>query len=105
MRLRDKLRLVALLYDANGCEIYEGGVTHDAIRDAIQAAALADEWSTAQEIADRYGWASICLRCAIKSATDAHDGWRVCGTCQAQLGISFSDTKVYLSGLIRRNVV
>lgn len=97
---------MALLYDANGREIYEGGVTHDAVRDAIQAAALADEWQLAESIAHRYGWATVCLRCAIKEATELHhDRWRVCGTCRADLGISFSDMKLMVDGLIKRTVV
>lgn len=99
---------VPLLYDANGREIYEGGVTHDAIRDAIQAASLADEWRIAEDIANRYGWSQICLRCAIKSATETfYDRWRVCGTCHEALRVrdfNFSDTKLYMDGLLKRNV-
>lgn len=99
---------MALLYDANGREIYEGGITREAIRDAIQAASLADEWRTAEDIANRYGWANVCLRCAIKNATETfYDRWRVCGTCHAQLrvrDINFSDTKLMLDGLLKRSV-
>ena len=104
---------MALLYDAHGRELYEGGVTHDAIRDAIQAAARADDFKLAYEIAKRYGWNNVCLYCAEATPTEQFNshrgqlgGWPVCESCKAILDPipSFSDTKVYLSGLIKRNV-
>lgn len=103
---------MALLYDASGREIYVGGVTREDVIAAIQAAALADEFETAQAIADRHGWTSICLCCAIKSATTAHHDrigrpWRVCITCFHELNPApdFSDVKLYAQGLIKRSVV
>lgn len=104
---------MALLYDALGREIYEGGVTHDAIRDAIQAAARADDFKLAYEIAKRYGW-NVCVYCAEVAPTETFNshrqqlgGWPVCKSCKEILDPlpSFSDTKVYLHGLIKRNVV
>jgi hypothetical protein len=41
----------------------EDGVTEADAREAIQAAALADDWQLGSEIAARYGWV-VCLRCA-----------------------------------------
>lgn len=102
---------MALLYDANGREIRDG-VARDDVIAAIQAAAIAEEWSTAQEIADRHGMMGLCLSCAIKSATTEHYDrhgvpWRVCITCSQQLeerSPSFADTKLYLHGLMKRDV-
>ncbi len=102
---------VALLYDANGREIRDG-VAHDDVVAAIQAAAIAEEWSTAQEIADRHGMTGICLCCAIKNATTMHYDrygapWRICITCDQQLAErspSFADTKLYTHGLMKRDV-
>lgn len=102
---------MALLYDANGRAIRDG-VLQDDIVAAIQAAAIADEFGTAQEIADRHGLTGLCLCCAIKSATSEHYNaaggpWRVCITCLHQLqerAPSFSDTKLYMQGLIMRDV-
>lgn len=102
---------MALLYDANGREIRDG-VAHDDVVAAIQAAAIAEEWSTAQEIADRHSMTSVCLSCAIKNATTAHYDrygvpWRVCVTCYRQLAernVNFSDTKLYTHGLMKRDV-
>ena len=102
---------MAFLYDANGKELFEGGATKDAVRDAIQAAALADEFGTAEEIADRHGLRGICLKCAIKNATTAHYDRdsiirRVCITCFHELNPQSDtlDTVVYLQGLFRRDV-
>jgi len=107
---------VALLYDASGREIYEGGVLHDDIRDAIQAAALADDWRLAYEIANRYGW-KVCVRCAEAPPTETFSsfsgqlgGWPVCKPCKDILnpsasGLNFSDVKMYTHGLIKRSVV
>jgi len=101
------------LYDAAGKPIYSGGVTHDDIVAAIQAAALADEFETAKEIADRHDLTSICLNCALKSATTAYEDShgtqrRVCITCFHQLEArrppSFSDMKMYVHGLLKRDV-
>jgi hypothetical protein len=100
------------LYDPNGNPIYSGGITHADIVAAIQAAAIADEFATAEEIADRHGLKSICLCCAIKSATDAHYDRdniirRVCITCLHELQTrrpNLSNTRVYLDGLIKRSV-
>jgi hypothetical protein len=114
---------VALLYDANGCEIRDG-VTQDDVVAAIQAAAIAGEWSTAQDIADRHGLTGVCLKCAIKAATTAYyatyvtpigltinNPWRVCITCyhaltsgEGQTAASFASMKIYTQGLIKRNV-
>jgi uncharacterized paraquat-inducible protein A len=103
---------VALLYDANGCEIRDG-IAHADIVAAIQAAALADEFQTAEEIADRHGLKSVCLKCAIKNATTAHYDRdliirRVCITCYHALELrqpqSFSDMKMMLDGVIKRDV-
>lgn len=105
-----------MLYDANGVPIFEGGVRLEEVRAAVQAAALADEWGVAQEIADRYGLTSVCLKCAIKGATTAHYDRdniirRVCITCFHELdaggtsGLNFSSVKAYMHGLIKRNVV
>lgn len=102
---------MALLYDAHGRAIRDG-VHQDDVVAAIQAAAIAEEWTTAQEIADRHGMTGICLACAIKSATTTHycdrEGkpWRVCITCHAELNPepNFACTKSYLSGLIKRDV-
>jgi len=102
---------VALLYDANGREILDGILKDDIIA-AIQAAGIANEFSVAQEIADRHGWTGLCLRCAIKAATTGHydrsgGPWRVCITCYHELEAaqpSFSDVKLYTSGLIKRDV-
>lgn len=100
-----------LLYDANGDEIFEGGVTRNDIVAAIQAAALAGEFNTAQEIADRHGWKGICLCCAIKNATEAHYDRDaiirgVCVTCFHDLNPSpnFADVRSYMYGLIKRDV-
>jgi hypothetical protein len=104
------------LYDANGKPIYSGGVTHDDIVAAIQAAALADEFSTAEEIADRHDMKGICLCCALKGATTAHYDRdniirRVCITCfhklndgVGQTSANFSSMKMYTHGLVKRDV-
>jgi hypothetical protein len=102
---------VALLYDALGRELYEGGLTHDSIRDAIQAAARADDWKLAYEIAERYGWNNVCLHCAETAPTAQfwaqHGHWPICKTCKEILepAASFSDVKIMLQGLIKRSVV
>lgn len=73
------------------CEVDDGAVEAD-IRDAIAAAALADDWVLADSLARQYGLV-VCLRCA----TDMHHrpGWRahrliknlqncwgeICGSC------------------------
>lgn len=104
---------MALLYDAYGREIYPDGVTHDAIRDAIQAAALADDWKLAYEIACRYGWKSVCIRCAEAPSTETFNshrgqlgGWPVCAPCKEILDPipDFSDVKTYAYGLFTRDV-
>lgn len=103
---------MALLYDANGREIRDG-VLQDDIVAAIQAAAIADEFGTAEEIADRHGMKGICLCCALKNATTAHYDRdnivrRVCITCFHALqerAPSFADVKFYTHGLIKRSVV
>lgn len=103
---------MALLYDANGRAIRDG-IPVDDIVAAIQAAAIANEFGVAEEIADRHGLTGLCLCCAIKSATTAHYDRdniirRVCITCYHQLqeqhAPSFASTKSYLSGLIKRDV-
>ena len=101
---------VALLYDANGREILDGVLKDDIIA-AIQAAGIAHEFGAAQEIADRHGWTGLCLHCAIKAATTAHydragGPWRVCITCYHELNPApdFVDTKLYMSGLLKRDV-
>lgn len=67
-------------------------VTRDDIRDAIQAAAIADHFDLAAEIAERYGWKGICLCCATAAptVTYTHKGfdWPVCGPCQVALAPS-----------------
>jgi hypothetical protein len=98
-----------LLYDANGCEVYEGGLTHDDIRDAIQAAALASDFKLAYEIVVRYGWRNICLNCASVPAEELCQeigGWPVCTPCKEKLAPvdDFSDVRFYAQGLIRRDV-
>lgn len=108
---------MALLYDAYGREIYEGGVTGDAIRDAIQAAALANDYHLANEIAERYGWDNICRKCAIELVAGriavfqnrVHDEeiWEevpVCKACEEALQPKFSGMKSYLHGLLHRDV-
>jgi hypothetical protein len=104
---------VALLYDAHGREIYPDGVTHDDVRDAIQAASRADDWKLAYEIACRYGW-KVCVYCAEKSPTETFNsyrgqlgGWPVCKPCKDVLDPvpDFADVKLYTHGLIKRNVV
>ncbi len=106
---------MALLYDAHGREIQDGVVKDDIIA-AIQAAAIANEFGVAQEIADRHGWTGLCLCCAIKSATTAHYDRdniirRVCITCfhelndgAAQTSGNFASMKMYTNGLIKRDV-
>ena len=102
---------MALLYTADGDEVFAGGLTRADIVAAIQAAAIVEEWSTAQEIADRYGMTTVCLKCAYRSATTTHycnrEGkpWRVCVTCHHDLNPkNFADTKIYMDGLIKRDV-
>jgi hypothetical protein len=100
---------VALLFDAYGREVYEGGLTHDDIRDAIQAAALADDFKLAYEIAERYGWNNVCLSCAAVFPTVAdlerYGHWPVCAPCKVRLEpLNFSDTRLYMQGLISRDV-
>jgi hypothetical protein len=51
------LRLADMLVEV------EDGVSETDAREAIQAAALADDWQLGSEIAARYGWV-VCLRCA-----------------------------------------
>jgi hypothetical protein len=100
-----------VLYDAYGREIYAGGVHSDDVRDAIQAAALADDFALASEIAGRYGWSNICLRCAVVAPMHKHwtqsRQWPVCGECKEILqptSTSFADVKCYMHGLITRDV-
>lgn len=100
---------MAFLYDANGRELLEGGVSQDSVRDAIQAAALADEFGTAEEIADRHGLKGVCLKCAIKNATTAHYDRdnifrRVCITCFHELQPGDGTMRMYMDGLRRRDV-
>lgn len=102
---------VALLYDAYGREIRDGVLKDDIIA-AIQAAGLADEFETAQAIANEQGWTGLCLRCAIKAATTEHYNrhggpWRVCITCFHELETRDTNTsgaKIYMQGLISRDV-
>lgn len=108
---------MALLYDAYGREVYSDGVTHDSIRDAIQAAARADDFQLAQDIAERYGW-NVCLYCAEapRPAPEpwTHRGrtidmaWPFCEACKEILDPpqppDFSDVKVYMHGLLSRDV-
>jgi hypothetical protein len=107
------VRFVPVLYDANGYEVYEGGLTRSDIVAAIQAAALAGEFATAQEIADRHGWTGICLNCALKSAVRVYydrmqAARRVCMTCFHDLDDpdpdSFTGVMLYTHGLMRRDV-
>jgi hypothetical protein len=108
---------VAPLYDAYGCEVYSDGVTHDSIRDAIQAASRADDWRLAAEIAERYGWSNVCLYCA--EATFVPEqcvikgrvldiSCPICAACKEILDPApppdFADTKIYMQGLISRDV-
>jgi len=107
-----------VLYDAYGRVLYEGGLSREDIRDAIQAAALADDWRLADEIATRYGWDDICRKCAIEPATTGITVERiqvqdstvvseaaVCGACEEQLRPKFSEMRSYMHGLIHRTVV
>lgn len=105
---------MALLYDANGDEIYEGGITRTDVRAAMQAAILADNWELANEIADRYDLHGLCLACVEALATTfvcpgpSNQRYRVCETCEEKhrpVGIDFSDVKVMMHGLISRTVV
>jgi hypothetical protein len=64
-----------MLYDAHGREVYEGGLLHEDVRDAIQAAARADNFKLAYELAERYGWNNICMNCAEGRGISVH---RVC---------------------------
>lgn len=102
-----------MIVDAKGKPIYSGNITHDDVVAAIQAAALADEFETAEEIADRHGLTSICLNCALKSATTAHEDSqaaqrRVCITCFHQLESrrppSFASVRSFVQGLVKRDV-
>ena len=109
----DRLRYgrLTVLYDAHGRKVYEGGLLREDIRDAIQAAARADDFKLAYEIAERYGWNNICLNCATAFKTtefvDRYGHWPVCAPCKEVLAPepNFSDVKTYLHGLIKRNVV
>lgn len=103
-----------LLYDANGDEIYPGGVTRTDIRAAAEAAVLADEWQTATDLVNHYGLHGICVACVRALATTfisdskSASRWRVCDDCEEKhrpVGIAFSDVKVMMHGLIKRNVV
>ena len=96
-----------VLFDAQGRPIYPGGITRDDIRDAIQAAALVDDFATAQDIADRYGLDEICLNCGEKQASETYLKWRICKECGTERleRLNFSDTKIFTYGLIHRNVV
>lgn len=105
---------MALLYDAYGQEVYEGGVTRDAIRAAAEAAVLADEWQTATDLVNHYGLHGVCVACVralattFRSDTKRDARWRVCDECEEKyrpVGPVFSDVKVMLHGLIKRNVV
>jgi hypothetical protein len=72
----------------------EDGVTEIDAREAIQAAALALDWTLAGEIAARYGWV-VCLRCA--SDVQNRPTWRlhrlgikgnwseICGSCAVEM--------------------
>jgi hypothetical protein len=98
---------VALLYDAYGREVYPDGVTHDTVRDAIQAASRADDWRLAAEIAMRYRWRDICLYCAEAPATELYQrigGWPVCEPCKTILEPPFTDMRIYMDGLFKRDV-
>lgn len=69
---------------------FDDGAQEEDIREAVQAAALADDWTLAFEIATRYGLA-MCLRCGTDVA--ARPTWRlhrlgvrgnwgeICGSC------------------------
>lgn len=71
---------------------FDDGTSEADIREAIQAAALAEDWKLANEIATRYGL-SACLRCGADVAE--RPTWRlyrlgfngnwgeICGTCAA----------------------
>jgi hypothetical protein len=56
---------------------------------AIQAAALADHYRLASELAEQHGLSNICLRCTARAPVTQHacDGgeWPICGTCNAAL--------------------
>lgn len=107
---------MALRYDANDRSIYPDGVTHDDVRDAMQAAALADDLQLSDEIARRNGWDSVCRKCAVEPATTTfelrtavHDeilleDIPVCDVCKEILAPSFADIKIYMRGLITRDV-
>jgi len=99
----------ALLYDSLGREVYEGGLTHEDVRDAIQAAALANDFQLAHDIAERHGWRNCCLSCASPALStanyvNAQGSWRVCTACDDKLRPRFSDAKMMLNGLIKRDV-
>lgn len=80
---------MALLFDALGRKVYESGVIYEDIRDAIQAAALANDFELAYEIAERYGCYNVCLYCAEATSTAQFwtrtGNWRVCTACKKKL--------------------
>lgn len=105
---------MALLYDAYGQEVYAGGVTRDAIREAVEAAVLAAEWQIATDIVDRYDLHGVCVACVSAPATTyisdtkSASRWRVCEPCEEKhrpVGIGFGDVQIMLHGLISRTVV
>lgn len=59
------------------------------VRDAIQAAALADHYRLASELAEQHGLINICLRCTERAPVTLHacngGEWPICGTCNAAL--------------------